>query len=743
MAHGGNAGSAWKSGTASSTTGTISTRCAPCARATSPPWTAAISPPALLTCAACGARARRAACPPPARAGGGYGLCLPLYDQEAQAAFASARMWKARMSASALRPAGLGIAHPELCGDDAGAGGAQALSAASRAPACASAGSRRCVSWSGTMFEYLMPELFLRAPRGSLLEQIEPRGGAAAKGRLGERAGGARGACRESGYYAFDRASELPIPRVWLCAARHVGQRAGGRGRALRRGAGAALGSIGRLRKLCRRMSHLGWRGACGLYEAVDFRKGRLPEGAECAVVYSHMTHHQGMILAALTNALRADALVRLFFAQPRAQALSLLLEEKPAAPVRLRRAARGAGRAGAARGGEDRVHAAWRARGNRLAGRASALYGAGDATALVSSTPRLRALCARGRAGQPLVGRPAPPAAQGCTSTWQQRAARARFGQRPAGMPGLSLRQTRLASQAGGAQCDHARDGRGSSLRPGTPGSRPRTARSVQRRSACATARPARAGACDAAQRVSRGAAATATELAGRTRRFSALFRRQARARAKGALLVFTRRPRAPGASVPRPAARGGGPRAPFVRNGFGAPRRAGMARWAAPRPRAIALGHGGQRAQPVQRPADGISTLARRKDLDLRYRPVRAGAGSGFGSTGARALARPCARADLAQTQAVAALEHTGIGDAFTTPCSARRRFWWIGGFPGPGSAWSPRRCAICGRWAYAAICPSLRRTFPKKRDSIWRARPCGRTTFTTPWACGRICF
>lgn len=234
------------------------------------------------------------------------------------------------------------------------------------------------LSWSGTMFEYLMPELFLRAPRGSLLEQSN-RAVVRLQKAEGERLGRAWGVS-ESGYYAFDRDLNYQY-RAFGYA--QLAMSASAQADVVAPYA-AALALPLDLSAACenlRRMSHLGWRGACGLYEAVDFRKGRLPEGAECAVVYSHMTHHQGMILAALTNALCADALVRLFFAQPRAQALSLLLEEKPAAPVRLR-----ARRAMAAPG---RVEAAQRhtaRRGTReFWPDMHALYGR-NATALVST---------------------------------------------------------------------------------------------------------------------------------------------------------------------------------------------------------------------------------------------------------------------------------------------------------------------------------------------------------------------
>ncbi|MEJ1731351.1 hypothetical protein SMA90_34015, partial [Escherichia coli] len=68
-----------------------------------------------------------------------------------------------------------------------------------------------------------------------------------------------------------------------------------------------------------------------GLYESVDYAPERLPEGEPHRVVFSHMAHHQGMILAAIANALCGDALVNAFSGIPEVRLLSLLLSEKPA----------------------------------------------------------------------------------------------------------------------------------------------------------------------------------------------------------------------------------------------------------------------------------------------------------------------------------------------------------------------------------------------------------------------------
>ena len=183
--------------------------------------------------------------------------------------------------------------------------------------------SAALVSWSGTMFEYLMPMLFLRAPRGSLLYETERAVVAAQK------SSGAPWGVSESGYNAFDlmmnyqyRAFGLPSLSL--------------RGTAFERVIAPyasvlalpvdAEGAIHNVEA----MQQAGFQGPMGLYEAIDYAPQRLPEGESHRVVMSHMAHHQGMILAAIANQLTGDALVRAFSTLPEVRELTLLLSEKP-----------------------------------------------------------------------------------------------------------------------------------------------------------------------------------------------------------------------------------------------------------------------------------------------------------------------------------------------------------------------------------------------------------------------------
>ncbi|MBE0416319.1 MAG: hypothetical protein IBX63_00955 [Coriobacteriia bacterium] len=77
------------------------------------------------------------------------------------------------------------------------------------------------------------------------------------------------------------------------------------------------------------RLTAIGARGRYGYYEAVDFTPGRVPAGERRAVVRTYMAHHQGMTLVALGNALTADRMRDRFHADPMVASAELLLQER------------------------------------------------------------------------------------------------------------------------------------------------------------------------------------------------------------------------------------------------------------------------------------------------------------------------------------------------------------------------------------------------------------------------------
>jgi len=188
-------------------------------------------------------------------------------------------------------------------------------------------GSLALLSWSGTMFEYLMPLLLTRSLTGTLLEQ-SCRVAVRRQMEYG-RIRGVPWGISESGYYAFD-------------AAQNYQYRAFGvPGLGIKRGLGedlvvAPYASLLALPMAAnevlanyQRFQALGMIGLYGPYEALDRTPSRLPAGQSHARVRSYMAHHHGMSMVAMVNALQDDVMVRRFHADPRLQTVELLLQEQ------------------------------------------------------------------------------------------------------------------------------------------------------------------------------------------------------------------------------------------------------------------------------------------------------------------------------------------------------------------------------------------------------------------------------
>lgn len=179
------------------------------------------------------------------------------------------------------------------------------------------------VSWSGTIFEYLMPELLMHSPSDSLAGRC-CRTVVRAQMAFGKRRGRPWG-ISESGYYAFDmhlnyqyRAFGLQALALSSNAAQDVVAPYAS-ALALRVCPAEAAENLLQMKKM-------GWLSEYGFYEAADYLK---TDGGKPRLVKSHMAHHQGMTLCAVCNALRCDALSACFMDIPQARALALLLEEK------------------------------------------------------------------------------------------------------------------------------------------------------------------------------------------------------------------------------------------------------------------------------------------------------------------------------------------------------------------------------------------------------------------------------
>jgi cyclic beta-1,2-glucan synthetase len=183
------------------------------------------------------------------------------------------------------------------------------------------------ISWSGSMFEYLMPTLIMHAPTGSLLEQTS-RLVVRQQMKYGARRGVPWGTS-ESAYNARDleltyQYSSFGIPELGL--KRGLG------GNTVIAPYATALSAMVDPPAAARNFAHLaevGGRGRYGWYEALDYTPTRLPTGTDVAVVRAYMAHHQGMTVIAIANALHAGAMHARFHAEPIVQATELLLQER------------------------------------------------------------------------------------------------------------------------------------------------------------------------------------------------------------------------------------------------------------------------------------------------------------------------------------------------------------------------------------------------------------------------------
>jgi cyclic beta-1,2-glucan synthetase len=183
------------------------------------------------------------------------------------------------------------------------------------------------ISWSGSMFEYLMPSLVMRAPAGSLLDQTSRlivRRQIAYATKLGLPWG-----ISESAYNARDleltyQYSNFGVPGLGL--KRGLGENSViapyATALATMVDPSAAVANLARL-------AEVGAQGRYGFYEALDYTPTRLPEGESVAIVGAFMAHHQGMTIVAIADALFNGAMRARFHSEPIIQATELLLQER------------------------------------------------------------------------------------------------------------------------------------------------------------------------------------------------------------------------------------------------------------------------------------------------------------------------------------------------------------------------------------------------------------------------------
>ncbi|MDQ3586014.1 MAG: hypothetical protein M3407_09610 [Acidobacteriota bacterium] len=188
-------------------------------------------------------------------------------------------------------------------------------------------GDRALISWTATMFEYLMPLLVMRSYDETLLNQT---GGTIVARQI--EYGAERGVpwgVSESAYNARDlhlnyQYGPFGVP-----------------GLGLKRGLSedlvvapyatmlAAMVEPRHALENLRRLTREGALARYGFYEAIDYTRERLPQNQKRVLVRAFMTHHQGMSLVALDNLLNANIMQRRFHSEPLVQATELILQER------------------------------------------------------------------------------------------------------------------------------------------------------------------------------------------------------------------------------------------------------------------------------------------------------------------------------------------------------------------------------------------------------------------------------
>ena len=192
-------------------------------------------------------------------------------------------------------------------------------------------GAPALLSWGGTMFEYLMPELLMRSQQGTLLAQTCELAVAAqiAHARHAQEPWG----ISESAYARLDAHQTYQYRSFGVPG---LGFKRGLENDRVIAPYASMLAVSTQPRAVVenlRRLESMGMLGAYGLYEALDFTAERAPEGKPFAIVRSYMAHHQGMLLIALGNQLNERSMVDRFHSDAVIETGEILLNEH--APLR------------------------------------------------------------------------------------------------------------------------------------------------------------------------------------------------------------------------------------------------------------------------------------------------------------------------------------------------------------------------------------------------------------------------
>ncbi|MCZ2157728.1 protein ndvB [Bartonella sp. 220] len=188
-------------------------------------------------------------------------------------------------------------------------------------------GKGALLSWSGSMFEYLMPSLIMHEPKGSILNQTnrlivrhQIQYGHAKKLPWGisEAAFNARDHLMNYQYASFGdptlglkrglSRNAVIAPYASLLAAQYMPTHAV---------------------KNLKQLRNLGALGAYGYYDSVDFTPSRVQKGEKYAIVRNYYAHHHGMSILAINNVIFEGRMRNRFHHDTVIEATQLLLHER------------------------------------------------------------------------------------------------------------------------------------------------------------------------------------------------------------------------------------------------------------------------------------------------------------------------------------------------------------------------------------------------------------------------------
>ena len=184
------------------------------------------------------------------------------------------------------------------------------------------------VSWTGTMFEYLMPTLWLKHFPDTLLENgargaVDAQRAFVASHRIPW--GISEGACsmkNDSGHYEYHA---FGVPQIAM--------KSNLTKRIVITPYACALALTIRPRlalQNLRAMNDRGWLGKFGFYESAEYKSDAGSKEGRFTIVHTWMAHHQGMILMSICNLLTDSIFPQLFHRDVRVEATERILHERP-----------------------------------------------------------------------------------------------------------------------------------------------------------------------------------------------------------------------------------------------------------------------------------------------------------------------------------------------------------------------------------------------------------------------------